>query len=284
MATTLKPHEEALTYFKPHIPRFAAAMRQHAPELLLSVHAATQNGEVPITRLKKIGAKVIGLEKGKAAELLREANNPTNSANRHALALPFLEQELGLKPPQATTPPIAPPSTDKQPERPAIARKPPFNLADLFSLSRTRRVVNRLPGDELLPMQQLFFSQMGYAPQEHKGHGYTVSRINPAWLKKNYYLAVTEGKTTLEPIMILRHPQKDAKGKSVMLIIPHGKRPSLSPFKALKGQGVGLDGFTIDVDDPLYLATAKKMAKAISRLSKKTVRIQHTAWREYGKK
>jgi len=72
-----KPIEEARAFFKPHIPRYSAAIAEHAPALLSELHLGVQAKQIQITELKALGAhfiKLSGPDRTRYAATLKKAS------------------------------------------------------------------------------------------------------------------------------------------------------------------------------------------------------------------
>ena len=133
--------------------------------------------------------------------------------------------------------------------------------------------------------------ETGRCPMEHNRYSYRTSGIDSAWLEHTSYAKqVSDRDLVLEPVIIMASATKGGEGQAIMSLHPIPRR-TVSPIKIfwqkMKGKPAGepvhfgIDSFHINVFDPLYVKAAQGMARGLSRLTKKPVKVKYEEWRGY---
>ncbi len=283
-------------------------------KLLVGLHAAHRRGEVTAAQLREIGSNFAHLEKEHGADIqdklipkavLRlEDTDPKTAVRMLSLYTQspgmlayFLNLQGPPEPPGAEmakaleSPEVVVDNDLILSAEPAVLPKmagtPQFTLSMLFDLQAKRiHIVHGEQWREIHPLLHLLFSRREFPNEHRKPHfTYKVCEMNPVWLRKrDYEEKVKDGNLVLKPVLITRGDGTD-KLFDVMTLHPISTR-NLDHSKSIVGmvKRKRLDSFHINVLDPQYVPAAQSMAKVISRLTKKPVRVIYEKWRLYGGK
>ncbi len=227
--------------------------------LRLALHAALtrppkrgEAREVDIEKLREIGRHFAGLSGEKRDAALARIARLEALRKSGDINLPILV--AGLVP---------------------LPAKPRFNLSGLFQ-NPVNRTYRSSPTEAPIQLPALLHLLVSSGiPAQHAGHLYTTRVVKRSNLPSAYAQEVRYNGTVLNPVQILRVEKNSSEQKPVMSLHPVHRQVLDT------GHALGIQGFDILVHDHLYLPTARKMAKSISRLSKRQVSVKYQEKREY---